>query len=442
MKANAKPDVRSTTEAVASRRTLIYLALFAMTALNYTDRVNLSVAGGVVSREFGLSPSDLGWLLSAHLWPYIICLAPAGVWIDKIGYRRGGLIAVGFWSLCTLATSVVAGPVAFYATRVGLGAGEAATFPIGTRAIRDWAPRREYGFAVSSLSLGQWFGVAFGAMSVGWVVSNFGWRGGFVFTGLLGFIWLALWMAFVRDPRQASWLGAKERTVILGERDVASASPTGAGDALRLLRSPALWALALAQGSLVYENYMLLSWLPNFLQSQRHIAIFSSGVYTAIIYGTAVIGGLILARVSDRLLTPDALRRGTRKWAVIASFIPTTLVAAIPSIGSIWLLVAALTISVTFLANSVALNTALCNDLVRRPQDAGSAVALFTLGSNLIGVTAPIVTGYFVGATGNFDNAFLLTGSLLVVGALILLTMVRGGIGNEEPADAQVEAIR
>lgn len=125
---------------------------------------------------------------------------------------------------------------------------------------------------------------------------------------------------------------------------------------------------------------------------------------------------------------------------MIASVIPTTLVAAVPSIGSIWMLVAALTISVTFLANSVALNNALCNDLVRRPQDAGSAIALFTLGANLIGVTAPIVTGYFVGATGNFDNAFLLTGSLLVVGALILLTMVRGGIGKEAPAAMPGEA--
>jgi ACS family D-galactonate transporter-like MFS transporter len=441
MTANAIQDLATPTATAKGRRSLIYLALFAMTALNYTDRVNLSVAGGVVSREFGLSPSDLGWLLSAHLWPYIICLAPAGVLIDRSGYRSGGLIAVGFWSACTLATSVVAGSVAFYATRVGLGAGEAANFPIGTRAIRAWAPRREYGFAVSALSLGQWFGVAFGAMSVGFVVAHFGWRGGFVFTGLLGFVWLALWLAFVRDPQQAGWIGAEERAVILAERDTAAASPTGAGDALKLLRSPALWALALAQGSLVYENYMLLSWLPNFLQSQRHIAIFSSGVYTAVIYGTAVVGGLILARLSDRLLSQDARRHGARKWAVIASFAPTMLVAAVPSIGSVWLLVAALTVSVTFLANSVALNTALCNDLVRRPQDAGSAVALFTLGSNLIGVTAPIVTGYFVGATGNFDNAFLLTGSLLVVGALILLTMVRGGIGGEGPSAATREAI-
>ncbi|HEY1412595.1 MAG TPA: MFS transporter, partial [Rhodopila sp.] len=357
MTAGAIQQTKAATRRAEGRRTLIYVALFAMTALNYTDRVNLSVAGGVVSRAFGLSPSDLGWLLSAHLWPYIICLAPAGVWIDKIGYRRGGFIAVGFWSLCTLITSVVTGPIAFYATRVGLGAGEAASFPIGTRAIRDWAPRREHGFAVAALSLGQWFGVAFGAMSVGWVVSQFGWRGGFVFTGLLGFVWLALWMGFVRDPREASWLGAEERAVILAERDTAAASARGAGDALSLLRSPALWALALAQGSLVYENYMLLSWLPNFLQTQRHIAIFSSGVYTAIIYGSAVVAGLLLARVSDGLLTPDARRRGARKWAVIASFIPTTLVAVVPSIGSIWMLVAALTISVTFLANSVALNT-------------------------------------------------------------------------------------
>jgi hypothetical protein len=74
MAANAIQDVTTTTATVQRRRSFIYLALFAMTALNHTDRVNLSVAGGSVSREFGLSPSDLGWLLSAHLWPYIICI--------------------------------------------------------------------------------------------------------------------------------------------------------------------------------------------------------------------------------------------------------------------------------------------------------------------------------------------------------------------------------
>ncbi|WP_428375245.1 MFS transporter [Lichenicoccus sp.] len=400
-----------------------------MTMINYTDRVNLSVAAHAIAQRFHLSPAALGWLLSAHIWPYIICLAPAGLLIDRFGYRRGGAVSVGFWSFCTLATAIVTTPLALYVARVGLGAGEAANFPIGTRAIRAWAPRREYGFAISTLSLGQWFGTAFGAMTVGAVVQHFGWRGAFVFTGMLGLVWLVVWLLFIRDPQETRWLESEECAQILAEREVGSHA---SGDILQLLRSQSLWALGLAQGAFVYEAYMLLSWLPNFLQTQRGIAIFRSGLYTAIIYGTAVVVSILLARLSDRWLGQDALRHGARKWVVAASFLPAMLVAMIPAIGATWILVAALTVSVSFLANGIALNTALCNDLIRRPQDAGTAVALFTLISNLVGVTAPIVTGYVVGATGRFNGAFWLTGMILFAGVIVLLALVGGPIGAAE----------
>ncbi|MDR3535840.1 MAG: MFS transporter [Acetobacteraceae bacterium] len=422
---------------ISKRRVFIYAMLFAMTAVNYTDRVNLSVAGGMVSQEFGLSPAELGWLLSAHLWPYIICLAPAGLIVDWIGYRLAGWLAIGFWSLCTIATAAVKGPGAFYATRIGLGAGEAFNFPIGTQAIRAWAPRPEYGVAVASLSLGQWFGTAFGAMFVGWVVRDFGWRASFVLTGVFGLVWVVVWLLFVRDPHRAGWLGAEERGYILQEREARAAEANGApakggADVLGLLGSRSLWALALAQGGFVYEAYMLLSWLPNFLQTQHHISIFSSGGYTAIIYGTAVVGSILLARLSDRIFSLSALRGGARKWVVAFSYLPAMLVAVVPQVESVWLIVAMLTISVTFLANGISLNTALCNDLVRRPADAGTAVALFTLGSNLVGVASPIVTGYVVAATGNFNMAFVLTGVMLLVGVTVLLGMIKGGIGRAE----------
>jgi len=342
-------------------RFFVYIALFAMTAINYVDRVNLSVASGLVSREFGLSPAQLGWLLSAHLWPYIICLAPAGLIVDRVGYRLAGWSAVGFWSLCTAMISVVKGPTAFYAMRVGLGGAEAANFPIGTQAIRTWAPRREYGFAVAWMSLGQWFGTAFGAMFVGWVVRDFGWRAAFAATGGLGFVWLVCWLIFIRDPQRASWLRPEERDYILQARE-AKKSQAGGADLGGLLRSRSLWAVALAQGGFVYENYMLLSWLPNFLQRQYHISIFGSGLYTAVIYGTAVVTSILLAWLSDRIFPAAALRGGARKWAVAVSYVPAMLVAVVPFLASIWLIVAALTISVTFLANGISLNTALCND--------------------------------------------------------------------------------
>jgi ACS family hexuronate transporter-like MFS transporter len=64
--------------------------------------------------------------------------------------------------------------------------------PIGTPAIRTWAPRKEYGFAVAWMSPGQWVGTAFGTMFVGWIVRDLGRRAAFVATGRLGFVWVFL----------------------------------------------------------------------------------------------------------------------------------------------------------------------------------------------------------------------------------------------------------
>jgi ACS family glucarate transporter-like MFS transporter len=414
---------------ISKRRVFIYAILFAMTAINYTDRVNLSVAGGVISHEFGLSPAELGWLLSAHLWPYVICLVPAGMFVDRVGYRLVGWLAVGFWSLCTVVTGFVKGPVPFYTMRIGLGAGEAATFPMGMQTIRAWTPRSEFGIAVAALSLGQWFGTAFGAMFVAWIVSDFGWRPAFVATGVLGLIWVTIWLLFIRDPQRAGWLGARERDYILQKREVRPPQQKGGANIMGLLGSRSMWALGLSHGGLVYENYMLLSWLPNFLQTQHHISIFNSGAYTAIIYGTAVVGSILLARLSDRIFSISALRGGARKWVVAFSYLPAMLVVVVSQVDSVWVIVGLLTISVTFLANGIALNQALVNDLVLRPADVGTAAALQTVAANLIGVAAPIVTGYAVAATGNFNMAFVLTGAMLLLGVTVLLTMVKGGIG-------------
>jgi ACS family glucarate transporter-like MFS transporter len=155
-------------------------------------------------------------------------------------------------------------------------------------------------------------------------------------------------------------------------------------------------------------------------------------MYTAIIYGTAVVGSIALARVTDLVFTPESLRAGGRRIAVVLSFIPALLIVTTPWLTSTWAVVLALTISVTFMANAISLNSVLCNDLVQRPGDAGRAIALFTSGANVIAVTAPIATGYLVSWWG-FTGAFVLAGVMLVLGACILLGLTRGGIGTAAP---------
>jgi MFS family permease len=412
-----------------SRRIVVYALLFLMTAISYLDRVNLSVAAGPLAKEIGLSPVQLGWLFSGFLWTYIIFLVPAGWLVDRFGYRSIGALAVGLWSVATASTGATSGLVGLAASRFVLGTGEAAAWPVGVRAIRAWAPRSEYGVAVASISLGQSAGGAFGAFLVGWLVRDFGWRTSFAVTGALGLVWAAIWLLLVRDPAQTRWLGAAERQVILCTRDQSIQQDAGSGFGA-LLGSRALWGTMLGQGCLVYGYYMLLTWLPNYLQTQRGIAVFGSGEYTAIIYGTAVIGGLLLGRLTDRIFTVEALRNGARKKAVVLSVLPALLMAATPWLPTTWSLVVVLAIAVTFLANAISLNSALCNDLVREPSASGKAIALFTSGANVIGVLAPIVTGYIVSSSSRFDAAFVLTGAVLALGAVILLVVVRGGIGS------------
>ena len=415
-------------------RTFVYSMLFIMTAINYLDRVNLSVAAKSIATELGLSPVELGWIFSAFLWSYIVVLIPAGYLADRFGARKLAPGAVAFWSLATAATSTVTGIAGLMAARICLGTGEAAAWPVGTKTVRAWAPRSEYGLAISSISLGQSFGVGFGALFVGWLVTIWGWRASFIVTGAIGLAWALVWIATIRDPRETAWLSEEERAHILKNRDdsAPAQASTGYGS---LLRSPTLWALTLAQGCLVYAYYMLLTWLPNYLQTQRGIAVFGSGLYAAIIYGTAVVGAIVLARVTDKVFTPEALRAGARKKAVIASFVPALLMAATPWLDQVWAVVLALTIAVTFLANAISLNTVLCNDLVRNPGNASKANAMFTSGANVVGVTAPIVTGYIVSSSKAFDAAFAFTGAMLVLGAIILLVFVRGGIGEASGAN-------
>src|ERR1700744_4475834 len=118
--------------------------LFLMTAINYLDRVNLSVAANTIAKELGLTPIELGWIFSGFLWSYIVILIPAGYLADRFGAWRLAPSAVAFWSLATAAPSVGSWSGALLVARICLGAGEAPAGPVGTKSVRSCAPRSEY----------------------------------------------------------------------------------------------------------------------------------------------------------------------------------------------------------------------------------------------------------------------------------------------------------
>jgi MFS family permease len=414
------------------RRYFIYLLLFCLAAINYVDRIALSVASQSMAQEFNLSPVALGYLFSSFLWAYIVCLLPMGMLVDRYGTRTSNAFSISVWSIATMLTGIAGSFGALIATRLVMGAGEASTYPAGIRSIREWAPVDERGFATAIFNSGAYAGPAFGALFLAWTTSIWGWRGSFFIAGAIGFVWLAAWLIWFNKPEKVTWLSAAERQKIATECDPAEevAATQGNGSSLlNLLRSKTIWGLALTQGCAVYTQYLLLTWLPSYLQTSRDLSIMKTGTYTAICYGLAVILGIGFGRVSDKILDPATVRAGGRRVMVVIMMMCSSIILAVPLVSSVWGLVALITISLTGISSAVSLNFALTNDVLRRPQDAGKTTSLLVFGGNFFGVGAPIITGYVVAGSGGYGWAFGLAGILLMIGAISSLTLTREPIG-------------
>src|SRR3954468_9017799 len=81
----------------------IFAIVFALVVFNLIDRTALSIAMPTIAREFELSPTMQGIVLSSFFWTYALLQVPGGWLIDRYGPRR--LIARaavgwgGFYSL-------------------------------------------------------------------------------------------------------------------------------------------------------------------------------------------------------------------------------------------------------------------------------------------------------------------------------------------------------
>jgi MFS family permease len=427
--------VEAETETMTHRRYWIYFLLFLFNVICYLDRINMSVAGRSVAQEFALSPVALGYLFSSFLWAYVVMMLPSGHLVDRLGAHRVAAIGAAFWSVAQMLSGAATGFVTLLLTRLGLGTGEAPTFPVSYRSVRDWAPYTERGLAVGCIQAGTLLGPALSAPAVAWLIDATSWRVSFVVTGAVGLVWVALWLALVSTPERTSWLPEPERRRILAERHAGEPLETHGGIGYRgLLRSPSMWGLAISQGCAVYSVYLYLSWLPNYLQTARHLSLVSSGLFTSVpfLVGAPVI---ILANwIGDRILTPHTMRNGGRRIVVVAALLLCALGMAIPFVDSLTLVVILTIFPVSFGNTATATNAALCNDLLRSQADSGRAFAFMVLGGNTFGLLAPIVTGYIVQATGSFAAAFMLAGALSLIGATVSLTLTRHTLGEQTPS--------
>ncbi len=189
--------------------------LFASTVINYIDRQTLSVLAPFLIAEYRWSNTDFATIIIAFRIAYTVMQAVSGRLLDRLGTRRGMLLAVSFYSAAAMLTSLARGLWSFRFFRFLLGCGEAANWPGATKAVGEWFPDRERGWAVAMFDSGSAIGAAVAPALVVWLYHGFGtWRAAFLLTGLLGWLWLIAWSRLYHPPATHPRLAEAERRLI------------------------------------------------------------------------------------------------------------------------------------------------------------------------------------------------------------------------------------
>ncbi|AXE19829.1 MFS transporter [Runella rosea] len=288
-------------EKIGNYRWTICGLVFFATTINYLDRQVISLLKSTLSEELNWNDGDYANIEIAFKLFYAFGMLGAGRLVDKLGTKIGYAVATTLWSVAAVAHALVNTVFGFAVVRSALGITEAGNFPAAIKTVAEWFPKKERAFATGIFNSGTNFGAIVAPLSVPFIAAEMGWQWAFIITGMLGFVWLVLWLMFYEVPSKSPKLSKAEYDYIHSDAAEVLADKNDVNKPqvswFKLLSFRQTWAFAL--GKLLTDPiwWFYLFWLPDFLQSQykltgTQIAIPVAVVYTLSTFGS-VLGGYL-----------------------------------------------------------------------------------------------------------------------------------------------------
>lgn len=390
-----------------SNREWRVLALLVLSGfINYIDRTNLSVGATNIQREFHLNSFQLGLLLGAFFWTYALSqlLGLAGWLVDR--FHVSWILAGGFflWSAAMGATGLAQSFVFLFATRLMLGLGESVAYPSYSRILVTDFPEEHRGVTNAWIDAGTKGGPALGSLVGAIAMLHFGWRACFVGLGFGSLLWLAPWLAWM--PRGKAFSTPVDQTAV--------------PSVFRIIcqRSAIFSALGLFCSN--YFWYFLITWLPHYLETERHFSKAKMGVVASLAYLAVAISSVLSGWLSDRWITRGGSPTRVRKTftglglALSTIILPVALVRD-ETLAMVLLMTASLCYGM-FASNVWAITQTLAGT-----HASGKWTALQNGVGNFAGIVCPALTGWLVQRTGLFSLSFAVAAGVAFTGAAIFV---------------------
>ena len=403
---NPSPQTRTLRGHQAVTLALLFLAGI----VNFLDRSSLSIANTTIRAEMHLSATQMGWLLTAFSLAYGIAQLPLIGMLDRFGTRSSLGAGLTLWSAAQLLTGFVRGLPSFVMLRVVLGIGEAPYYPAGIRSIREWFSPVARGRATALMNTSQTLGLAIAPPALAGLMLALGWRHTFMLLGASGLLIAIAWILFHRPRAQTIY------STDIPHSTARNLLPL-------LLRQRTVWGVMLGFGGINYTSWLYISWLPGYLQDERHLSLARTGWIAALPFLFGALGMLSSGVLADRLaragVALTTVHRGNLVFGMAVSAVCTFLVA---HSGSTTAAVAGISGALFFIHYAGTSGWGYVQ-AISPARYVASLSALQNFASFLIASAAPVLTGWLLDRTHSFTLALAVCSAITLLGALSYATL-------------------
>jgi ACS family glucarate transporter-like MFS transporter len=436
----ANPAQKATPTEYRGLRWLLVFWLFVLSAVAYLDRVNISIAGQAIAKEFHFNNIQLGWLFSAFVLGYALFQAPMGRLADKVGARVALGLAVLWWAIFTSAITFVSPSIGsliivLIGIRFVLGIGEAIVYPASNCIVSAWVPTSERGIANGIIFAGVGFGAGLAPPIITYTLLHYGWRASFWVSATVGVVAGAVWYLIARDtPAQHPWTSQEEQEYIAAglpiNRKAKDAPQLGWGE---IVKDRNVRALSFSYFTYGYAVYIFFSWFFIYLNTVRGLDMKKSSLYTMLPFIAMAIASPIGGWLSDRITRTKGKRAGRCGLAAVAMVFCGIFLAAGAEVSSVGLAVIVLAGGAGALYISQSSFWSVSADI--GGASAGSVSGVMNMGCQLGGAISSSLTPWIAQRFG-WTASFLFAAVLAMVGGaawLLVYSNGRSSIGEILP---------
>jgi len=385
----------------------VFMLLFLLYMFDYIDRMVVTSMFTSIEKDWGISHTQSGLLISAVYWAIVILTFPISILVDRWSRTKTiGVMAI-MWSLATALCALTGNFVQLFMARMLIGVGEAGYAPGGSAMISGLYPigrrARMMGIWNASIPLGSAIGVLLGGI----IAVKLGWKHAFGIVAIPGMI-IAILFLFVKDYKTVdlSFYDKNSNKIKMEKKDIIK----------EFISKPSVLFTYFGMAAVVFVTTSILTWLPTYFEKMRNIPQETAGKMASSVMVLALVGAPLGGYLTDRWRKS---RNNARLLFPALSTLLTSIVLFIALVflrGSVQYI--AFLIFGILIMSFISGAASVTQDVIH-PGLRATSYAIAVVVQNLFGAsTAPVVMGKIYDLT-NIQTALSILPVILFIGALL-----------------------